>query len=137
MSNGTTATTRPTPPDRRPYCPMSEGVEAFFVRSGEGTQFRLTQVAWQGATGALYALNENPREYERGSYRPLYATADADPIACRPLDHRYLLGEAGVHAEALAGWASLRPLTADENELLGALTTVTRLLGSSVTLRWP
>jgi hypothetical protein len=137
MVNTTTAA-KSTPPDRRPHRLMSEpGPADYFVRSGEGTQFRVTQVGWQGATGAIYALDENPRQYERGSYRPLYAVSDADPIASRPLDQRYLLAEAGVHAEALAGWGALRALTDDENELMAALTTVTRLLGSSVVLRWP
>jgi hypothetical protein len=72
--------TYPKPPDRRPYVRMSEsGHEIRTVSTDGTTAHRWRQVAWQGQTGALYGLHEQPGDYEPGSFSPLYAMVDSDP----------------------------------------------------------
>lgn len=78
--------TTPTPSDRRPNRAMSAtGPEIDVISTPLGpdrTYYRLTfrQVGWIGQTGAFYALDENPRPTEPGSYSPLYFIAHSDDV---------------------------------------------------------
>lgn len=69
--------------DKRPYRAMyADGPEIDVVGTPLGTdramRHTLRQIGWLGQTGAFYALDEEVRPYERGSYAPLYFIAHSD-----------------------------------------------------------
>ena len=71
---------RPTPPDTRPYRRASAPGHDLTVRDATD-RIDLHQVGWHGQTGAFYALDEDPSQYERGSWGPLYVISHTDRLA--------------------------------------------------------
>jgi hypothetical protein len=71
---------RPHPPDTRPHRPLSApGAERVHVDGGTRHTYR--QVGWIGhRDGAMYAIGEDPSQFEPGGWSPLYAITDADDV---------------------------------------------------------
>ena len=71
---------RPTPPDTRPYRRASAPGETLTV-TDTTRRIDLHQVGWHGQSGAFYALDEHPSQYEHGSWGPLYVISHTDRLA--------------------------------------------------------
>lgn len=73
----------PKPEDRRPYRALSEpGHEWVVARtvpgdSGRRTCHTLRLVGWLGQSGAFYASNESPTQYEPGPFSEMWVEVEA------------------------------------------------------------
>lgn len=126
-----------TPPDRRPRRDLNACAARLTVHTEHGSALILDQVGWLGGSGAMYELGETPSKYEGGSWGPMYAVGDSEPVAGRPLWNRLLLHEASAHVEALNETRGVRELTPDEEALLVCLNSVVSILEGGLEVRWP